>query len=348
MSSKICVVIPAYNASETIMPVIKGALKHVPLVMVADDASTDNTAKLAAEAGAEVTSIKKNRGKGHALKLLFKKAIDKGYDAVISMDADSQHDSEEIPRFVQTHNAHPDEILVGSRMYEMDKIPSARCNAMHVVRFFISLAANQFIEDTQCGFRLYPLALIKKMVLTTDRYVTESEILIKAGDMGALIRPVRISTIYSNIGSHFRPILDIDAITAYIMSYLFIKWFIEGLSSGRIYTYSPNNIRDLIGKYKIIDGRFQAFTMFAAFPTMFLFLFEYTFLPLFIKNNFASVRKLNSGFFAITLATEMLPVLLIVSIIEKSCSLVGFKVNLVSRFIKKIYPHLWEKKIEGN
>jgi glycosyltransferase involved in cell wall biosynthesis len=346
MSLKLCVVIPAYNASETIRQVIKGALKHVSLVIVADDASTDNTARLAAEAGAEVISIKKNQGKGHALKLLFKKAMDKGHDAVISMDADSQHDPEEIPHFIEAHNAYPDAIIVGSRMYEKDKIPSVRYNAMHVVRFYISLAANQFIEDTQCGFRLYPLALIKKMVLTTDGYVTETEILMKAGDLGALIRTVRISTIYSNISSHFRPVLDVAAITIYLVDSLPIKWFIEGLSSGRIYTYAPNNIRDLIGKHKILDRHFQVFALFIIFPIMLLILLAYTFSPLFIKNNFASVRKLNYGFFTITLSAFMLPGILIVGIIEKSCGMVGFKVNLATRFIKKFYPHLWGSEKE--
>jgi hypothetical protein len=231
-------------------------------------------------------------------------------------------------------------------MHEKDKIPRTRYNAMHVVRFYISLAANQFIEDTQCGFRLYPLSLIKKMVLTTDRYVTESEILMKAGDMGALIRTVRISAIYRNISSHFRPIRDTAAITVYLMSYLIIKWFIEGVSPGRLYTYSQNNIRDLIERYRIINELFQVFTAFAFLPAMFLFLFEYTVLSSFIKNNFASVRKLTTGFFTIALAVYMTPVLLIVSIIEKSCNMIGFKVNLVSRFVKKFYPHLWGSEKE--
>ena len=344
LASKICVIIPAYNASETIGQVVRGALKYVPLVIVADDGSTDHTSKFAAEAGGEVILIEKNRGKGHALKMLFQRAIDKGYDAVISMDADLQHDPEKIPNFIQIHNIHPNDIIVGSRMHEKEKIPRARYNSMHVARFYVSLAANQFIEDTQCGFRLYPLSLIKKILLTTDRYVTETEILMKAGDGDGFIRSVKIETIYGNCNSHFRPIMDVAAITAYVISYLMIKWLIEGVCSNRPYSYSPNNIRDLIGRHKIIDRLFQAIIVPTIFPGSVLFLIEYIFFSPIIKNNFASIRRLNSGFFKITLATYMLPVLVMIAIIEKSCNAVGVKLRFLDRIIKMFYPHLWKEK----
>ena len=113
MASKICVIIPAYNAEETIGPVVSGILEYVSRVLLADDGSTDQTARIAAEAGAEVIHIGKNRGKGHALKILFQRTADEGYDAVISMDADGQHDPKEIPRFIATHAEAPDNIIVG-------------------------------------------------------------------------------------------------------------------------------------------------------------------------------------------------------------------------------------------
>ena len=96
------------------------------------------------------------------------------------MDADGQHDPKEIPRFIEAHRADPQAVIVGSRMHAIDKIPRARYNSMHVARFFISYAANQFIEDTQCGYRVYPLSLIRKLRLTQGRYVTESELLDKS------------------------------------------------------------------------------------------------------------------------------------------------------------------------
>ena len=342
MTSKICVIIPAYNAEETIGPVVSGILQYVSRVLVADDGSTDKTASIAAEAGAEVIFIKQNRGKGHVLKVLFQRTADESYDAVISIDADGQHDPKEIPRFIAAHAKAPNDIIVGSRMREHDKIPRARFNSMHIARFFISIAANQFIEDTQCGYRLYPLALIQKMKLTQDRYVTESEILMKAGDMGALMTFVRIEAVYGSHDSHFKPVMDVAYITAYIISYLMVKFTIEGLSSNRYFTYSKNNFRDRIGRFKIIDRIFKITTALTILPAIVLFWLMYVLLPPFIKNNFASIRKFKYSFFKITLAAHMLPFILIIIIFEKLLSLAGIRFRYIDRFLEKFYPNLWE------
>jgi len=341
MESKICVIIPAYNAAETISHVVRGALNHIPCVMVADDGSTDNTAMVAVDAGAEVISIDKNRGKGHALKVLFQRAVDEGYDAVISMDADKQHNPEDIPFFMKAHLKNPTDIILGSRIHEKEKIPRARYNSMHIARFFVSLAANQFIEDTQCGFRLYPLTLLKKMSLTTERYVTETEILIKAGDMGSKIRTVKIQALYGAYTSHFRPVLDVDAITAYVISYLMIKWLKEVVSSDRPNTYYQNNIRDSIGRHKFINSRFQTLTALTICPMTVLFLIGYKISTIIKRNNFSSIRKLNCGFLKITLATHMLPILLIIATAERISNFIGFRAKFTDGFIKIFYPDLW-------
>jgi len=342
VASKICVIIPAYNAEETIGSVVSGTLKHVSRVLVADDGSTDRTARIAAKAGAEVIFIGENRGKGHALKVLFQRAADEGYDAVISMDADGQHEPKEIPRFMAAHTRVPSDIIVGSRMDEQIKIPRARYKSMLVARFFISIAANHFIEDTQCGFRLYPLPLIQRMNLTQERYVAESEILMKAGDMGSFITSVRIGAVYGDHVSHFRPVIDVGAITAYVISYLMVKFIIDGVSSNRYFSYSKNNFRDRVSKFKIIDLIFKTVTVFTIMPATFLFWLLFVFPPPIIKNNYASIRKLNCGYFTITIATNLLPVILIIGIFEKISKLIGFRFRYVDEFIQKYYPHLWE------
>jgi glycosyltransferase involved in cell wall biosynthesis len=346
VTSNICVIIPAFNASKTLGEVVSGALRHISKVIVADDGSTDTTGEVASAAGAELIIIEKNRGKGNALKLLFQRAMEEGYDAVISLDADGQHDPDEIPKFLAAHTLHPDSIIVGSRMHEKEKIPRARYNSMHIARFYISLVANQFVEDTQCGFRLYPLSLIRNMRLITERYVTETELLMKAGDLGASIRFVNIKTIYGENGTHFRPIADITSITAYVISYVYIKWLIEGVTSNNPNTYSAEfHLRDLISSNKTVDILFQTLTVFTALPASVFYLIEYILLPPLIPNNFASVRKLGSGFAKITLATQMLPVVLIVAITEKLVNKAGLKLNLVDGFINRFFPHLWSNEV---
>lgn len=346
MTSKVCVVIPAYNASKTIKNVITEALKHVPMVIVADDGSQDNTSTIASEAGAKVVVINRNKGKGNALKVLFRTAIEEGYHAAITIDADGQHAPEDISLFLKAHNLFPNDILSGSRLYNKEKMPKARYNAMYIAQFYISLAANQFLEDTQCGFRLYPLPLIKQIRLITENYVTETELLIKAGDMGKRIRFVNIKAIYNKTESHVHPVVDVMSIAAYIISYLYIKLLTEGVTSNNPNTYLlENHFRDRIGRNKKLDRLFQIFTVFTALPFSIFCLLEYLLLPQFIPYNFASIRKIGCGFSKITLATLMLPVVLIVAAIEKIIKIIGIRVNIVDRFIEKFFPNLWKNKI---
>lgn len=345
MESKIYVAIPAYNASKTIGNVVSAALKHVSTVIVIDDGSTDNTAIVAFEAGAGIITLGKNKGKGNALKIFFQKAIQEKFDAVITLDADGQHDPEEIPLFLYEHKLFPESTIVGNRFREKEKIPDARYNAMRIAQFYISLSANQYLEDSQCGFRLYPMAIIKNIPLTTERYVTESEILMKVGDMGKTIRFVDIKTIYNNSKSYLTPVYDVSSIAAYVISYIHIKWFVEGLTPNNPYTYSTiGYIRDTLGEKKSLNMFFQTLTVFTALPASIFFYLEYSLLQFFIPYNFASIRKLDCGFSRIVLATQMLPILLIVALIEKCLKTTGCKINLVSETIKKFYPNLWKNK----
>ncbi|MBW2200223.1 MAG: glycosyltransferase family 2 protein [Deltaproteobacteria bacterium] len=342
LSEHICVIIPAYNVEDSIESVVRGASRYVRKVFVADDGSTDATAEKAASAGADILRIEENRGKGHALKMLFERAGSEEYSAVISMDGDGQHDPDELPRFIAAYLEYPDNIIVGSRMHAGENIPRARYNSMHVARFYISFASNQFIEDTQCGYRVYPLDIIKQMQLTQDRYVTESEILIKAGDMGRRIRFVRIRAIYGQIRSHFRPILDITAITTYIISYFMYKFFVEGIFSDKPNTYKKGNLRDKIASYRRIDLFYQMATVFMGLPLQSVYTLMHILLPVFIKNNFASARRLDHGFFRITLGSYLLPVILLIIIFEKIAGYFGVKLQYVDGFIQTFYPNLWD------
>jgi len=344
LASKLCVIIPAFNASKTISDVITGALKHVPTVIVGDDGSTDETADIARRAGATVIATGRNRGKGSVLRMLFRKLIEDGFDAVITIDADGQHDTEAIPSFIEAHRHHPLDIIVGSRMHEQETIPRARYNSMHIARFYISLAANQFVDDTQCGYRLYPLPLIKKLILTTEKYVTETEILIKAGDIGAVIRCIDVKTIYGDSGSYYRPVLDTTAITAYVVTYLIMKWFKEAFVPNRPFTYSSTNIMNLMGRHALVNMFFQTAVVIVSVPICSLYFIEYKTMPNLAKNNFASLREQGINFSRIVLASYMLPVVLIIIIGEKAAGALGIDLRTVDGFIKRYYPHLWSDR----
>ena len=96
MSDEIIALIPAYNEVRYIGDVVRGVLKHVPVVVI-DDGSSDGTGAAAALAGARVIVHSQNQGKGKALNTCFDYAVQRGAAAAITLDADGQHDPDEIP-----------------------------------------------------------------------------------------------------------------------------------------------------------------------------------------------------------------------------------------------------------
>jgi len=333
------VVIPAYNASDTIETVVKRALKFCP-VIVADDGSDDDTAVRARQAGADVIRIQKNSGKGNALKLLFKRAMQQQYDAVITLDADGQHDPDEIPKFLKEYERSGDCIIAGSRMRYRSLIPEKRYNAMRIAGFYISLASNQFVEDSQCGFRLYPLKIIERLNLFTEGYMTESEIYMKAGDSGHIIKFIPIKAIYDNNKSHFHPVKDIAMITSFVMLYLIIKWTIEIFCIKKSYTYNKDGLHDLIARNKIVFIFLNILAVLASIPFSFVSLVFFLMGDIFKIENLYSIRKRGIHFSKITIATFMLLLVLPFAIINKVLTIFSTKLNLLKVFIETFYPEI--------
>src|SRR3989337_3375949 len=208
---KLCVVIPAYNAEDTVGDVVTGAKKYLQDVIVIDDGSVDNTAVAAEAGGAVVIRQSENLGKGDALKTGFRYAIEKNYDAVITIDADGQHYPDEMPKFIDKYKEGGQQIIVGSRMHAKSYMPKYRyrCNIVGVI--LISVAARQYIAHTQSGYRLYDVNILKDINIQFPRFQTETEILIKAGKKGYKITSVPIKAIYNDrteTKSHFKRVAD--------------------------------------------------------------------------------------------------------------------------------------------
>ena len=341
----VCGIVAAYNARDTIAGVVAGVRRSLGTVIVADDGSTDGTAEAAREAGAVVIAVGTNRGKGHALRLLFAEARRHGFSAVVAVDADGQHDVRDIPSFLQTHHQHPDAILTGSRMAEAERIPRHRRNSMLVARFFISLGANQFIADTQCGFRLYPLAAIESMSLLKEGFVTETEILIKAGDSGREIRSLAITAHYpQGQPTHFRTVPDVAAISRYVISYLMVKWAIETIRPGTVHSYrGPGTSRDAFCPFPCVDSVFEWLMVFSALPLSTLYASWHVLAPRLSVSAVASLKA--SGLPAMSLlgSVLLLPVLLGISIVELLGNRLGLRLDLTSPFIRRRYAQPWRQ-----
>jgi glycosyltransferase involved in cell wall biosynthesis len=340
----VCVVIPAYNSEDTVGDVVRGALRHLPAVIVADDGSADGTSRVAASAGAEVIRVPENRGKGNSLRLLFAEAKRRGFRAVVSIDSDGQHDPEDIPRFLAAHRESPDAIIVGSRMGDPAAIPPHRYNSMVVARFYICLAANRYIEDTQCGFRLYPLSSLDSIALLKERYVTETELLIKAGDFGRPVRTLPIVPVYKpGQKTYFRSVPDVAAISVYVISYMMVKWAIETFRPGRKHTYrGAGTGRDRIFLGPRTDRAFEALMVLLCMPLSALYGALYFLLRATLGiRSFEGLQGCGVPVGKLFASTLLLPVLMAVSIVDLVCGRFGVRPNLSGGFVKRFYPNLW-------
>jgi uncharacterized SAM-binding protein YcdF (DUF218 family) len=216
--NQVAVVIPAYNESKTIRDVVQRALVQCQHIIVIDDGSIDGTASMIADLPVVLLRNDRNRGKAASLWRGMQHATDRGATAVITLDADGQHQPEDIPRFLEMADKYPKHIIIGSRLADRHAIPPRRYYANRVANFWISWAAGYYLKDSQSGFRLYPASLLKDRKLrvsTTHGFVFESEILVESARHGVYGVTLPISAIYQlgSRPSHFRPVLDIVRIT---------------------------------------------------------------------------------------------------------------------------------------
>jgi glycosyltransferase involved in cell wall biosynthesis len=223
-SARFCAVIPAYNVARTIGECVERTRCHLSRVVVVDDGSTDDTARLAEERGAVVIRIAKNRGKGWALRCGFQKLLEQLWEGIITLDGDLQHDPDDIPGIIAAFDRSGADLVAGSRMARIEDMPRVRYYTNRVGVFCISWAAGQPLEDSQSGFRLYRRRLIEAIPLRTTRYDTETEITIKAGLKGMRIVSAPIKTIYHEgaaNASHYRPFTDTFLISMVFLRSLF-------------------------------------------------------------------------------------------------------------------------------
>ncbi len=206
------VVIPCKNLESEVGEVVRGVLGlDLGLdVVVINDGSTDGTSAAAEAAGAHVLEHKINLGKGAALKTGFEYAVAKGYDAVVTMDGDGQHDPSAIPDFLDALETSDADIIVGTRMHAVGEMPKLRIWTNRTTSRIVSLITRQDIPDSQSGYRLIKIRVLRDIVTSfvTTRYDTESELLIRAARRGYRTAAVAITSIYTGAVSHINPIVD--------------------------------------------------------------------------------------------------------------------------------------------
>ncbi|MFP4472276.1 MAG: glycosyltransferase family 2 protein [Candidatus Omnitrophota bacterium] len=205
---KFCVVIPIHNEAEYIAGVVAAVREYGMDIIVVDDGSTDESARLAGEAGARVLRRPARSGKGATLRHGFAHALAENYDGVITMDGDGQHLAQDLPAFLEAARACPVGIISGSRMRDVRAMPLVRLWTNRVMSVLISHLCRQRIPDTQCGFRYIHCDILRKVSLESSEFQIETEVLVQASRAGYPISSVDISTIYAGEHSKINPLRD--------------------------------------------------------------------------------------------------------------------------------------------
>jgi len=204
MTNKILALIPAYNETSRIGAVIDGTRSNIP-VLVVDDGSTDDTAARAEESGFPVLRQQPNQGKGAALRAGFSWALDNGYEAVITLDADGQHDPAEIPKFIQAYEQHSADLIIGAR--DFSQIPLVRRLANTIGRWSFSWALGEPVRDNQSGYRLLSFRMVKAVLNSQEQgFEFEVDMIVECVQRGYRLEWVPIRTIYAGEKSHINPL----------------------------------------------------------------------------------------------------------------------------------------------
>lgn len=206
---KIIVVIPAYNSADTLSLLLPAVKALLPDIVVVDDGSVDETSLVSSRGDAKVIRHETNRGKGAALKTGFAYALENGYDLIITLDSDSQHDPKYIPLFLQAYNKSGADLIIGSRFLNKGDMPWDRRLSNRITSIILTLLLKKRIEDSQCGYRLISRRLLESISLQSEKFELETEIIIKAVRVGIDIEFLPITVKYGKMfPTHISRLVD--------------------------------------------------------------------------------------------------------------------------------------------
>ena len=215
--------IPAYNEEKYIQDVIKKSLPHVDSVIVCDDGSTDNTAKIAKDAGAIVIS-QKNQGYGAAISTLFEYARNQNAQIMITLDGDGQHNPDQIPLLVNAITDHNVDVAIGSRFLDdSTKTSGYRKTGIKIITSASNYGTNFKVSDSQSGFRAYSKNAIDVIHPTEQGMPVSTEILLKISNKGLSLAEVPITVSYNGDTSEQHSVPHGLSVLANTLKYVSIK-----------------------------------------------------------------------------------------------------------------------------
>lgn len=214
-STSFCVIVPTYNNHKTLKKVLDSILDFTQNIIIVNDGSTDETSEILKQYS-QFTQIHhpKNLGKGRALRNGFRKAIELNFEYAITIDSDGQHFASDIPGFISAIQEEPNSLLIGSRNMTQENVPKKSSFGNKFSNFWFKFETGIELQDTQSGFRLYPLKLIPKRFYT-NKFEFEIEVIVRSAWKGIVVKNIPIQVLYDPAErvSHFRPFRDFTRIS---------------------------------------------------------------------------------------------------------------------------------------
>jgi glycosyltransferase involved in cell wall biosynthesis len=214
-STNFCVIVPTYNNQKTLKKVLDSILDFTTNVIIVNDGSTDSTSEIL-KSYSQLTQIHhpQNLGKGRALRNGFRKALELNFEYAITIDSDGQHFAADIPVFLEAIPDEPNALLIGSRNMTQENVPKKSSFGNKFSNFWFKFETGIKLDDTQSGFRLYPLRLLPKRFYT-NKFEFEIEVIVRAAWKGITVKNIPIQVLYDPAErvSHFRPFQDFTRIS---------------------------------------------------------------------------------------------------------------------------------------
>lgn len=209
------IIIPCFNHATAFAEFAKKIVKFNLPVIVVDDGSEQKQSEKLQEICTTYTFIytknTKNRGKGGAMITGFKKAAEHGFSHAVQIDADGQHNPDDIARFLELAKKSPDSLIVGQPLYD-SSAPKSRLIGRKITKFWVMVETlNKNMPDTMCGFRVYPIQTTMAVLQNIKflRMGFDIEIIVKLYRMGVKIVTTDTKVIYPESGvSHFHVLRD--------------------------------------------------------------------------------------------------------------------------------------------
>lgn len=244
---KTACIIPHYNHPKTVLSVAERAKQYLETVWIVDDGSStepENFEERAAALGVRLIRHERNQGKGAALRTAAAELEKAGFDYMIVIDADGQHNPDELPRFTALLEGNSDCVIVGCRDFDSVEVPGSSRFGRKFSNFWCRLETGIRCEDTQSGFRAYPVKPFSQLQLHCVRYNFEIEILVKLLWAGYKLLEVPISVTYEKRITHFHPWKDNFRLSL-LHSYLVMRHLLP-IPHGKLVRQEDKHYREIL------------------------------------------------------------------------------------------------------